>query len=185
MLSGETLETVDNLKLLGVHIQKDLRWDKQVTEMISRASRRLFLLYALRGFGAPVEDILAVYQTYIRPLLEYACPVWHPSITHEQSKHIEMVQKRSCRLMLGSKYEHYDTALLELGIDKLSDRREQLVLKFGQKLLNSERHQHLLPAKTTTTYSLRNQKKYQEPKTRTVRYFNSTIPYVIRLLNQC
>ena len=151
--------------------------------MISRASRRLFLLYALRGFGAPVGDILAVFQTYIRPLLEYACPVWHSSITREQSRHIEMVQKRSCRLMFGSRYEHYDTALLELGINKLSDRREQLALKYGQKLLNSERHQHLLPAKSTSMYYLRNQKKYQEPKIRTVRYSNSTIPYVIRLLN--
>lgn len=184
MLSGETLETVDNMKLLGLYIQKDLKWDKQVADMISRASRRLFLLYTLRGFGAPVEDRLTVYQTYIRPLVEYACPVWHPSITREQSKQLEMIQKRSCRLILGNRYEHYHTALLDLGIAKLSDRREQLLLKFGQKLLNSERHQHLLPVKSKPTYALRSHRKYQEPKTRTVRYSNSTIPHVIRLLNQ-
>ncbi len=27
---GEALETVDNIKLLGLHIQQNLKWDKQV-----------------------------------------------------------------------------------------------------------------------------------------------------------
>ena len=90
-LSGETLETVDNMKLLGLYIQKNLKWDKQVDNMIKKASRRFYLLYMLRGFGAPVEDLLAVYQAYIRPLVEYVRPVWHPAITQEQSNQIEMI----------------------------------------------------------------------------------------------
>ncbi len=183
-LSGETLETVDNMKLLGLHIQQNLKWDKQVENMIKRASRRFYLLYMLRGFGAPVEDLLAVYQTYIRPLVEYASPVWHPAITQEQSRQIEMIQKRSCRLILGNRYEHYNTSLADLNLAMLSDRREQLLLKFGQKLLNSERHQHLIPRRPDSVYALRTSKKYQEPRSRTDRYSRSTIPHIIRLLNQ-
>ena len=152
--------------------------------MIKRASRRFYLLYMLRGFGAPVEDLLAVYQTYIRPLVEYASPVWHPAITQEQSRQIEMIQKRSCRLILGNRYEHYNTSLADLNLAMLSDRREQLLLKFGQKLLNSERHQHLIPRRLDPVYALRTSKKYQEPRSRTDRYSRSTILHIIRLLNQ-
>ena len=172
------------MKLLGLYIQKNFKWDKQVDNMIKKASRRFYLLFMLRGFGAPVEDLLAVYQTYIRPLVEYASPVWHPAITQEQSNQIEMIQKRSCRLILGNRYEHYNTSLLDLDTTMLSDRREQSLHKFGQKLLNSERHQHLIPRRPDSGYSLRKSRTYREPRARTNRYSKSTIPHIIRLLNQ-
>ena len=133
----------------------------------------------LRAFGAPVEDLLAVYQTYIRPLVEYASPVWHPAITQEQSRQIEMIQKRSCRLILGNRYEHYNTSLADLNLAMLSDRREQLLLKFGQKLLNSERHQHLIPRRPDPVYALRTSTKYQEPRSSADKYSRSTIPLLL------
>ena len=70
-LDGEDLQVVDHMKLLGVEIQYNLGWDIQVKNMISRASKRLFILYVLRKYGAPAADLLAVFQTYIRPILEY------------------------------------------------------------------------------------------------------------------
>ena len=62
-LGGEALQVVDHMKLLGFEIQNNLEWDIQVKNMISRTGRRLFILYTLRQFGAPVEDMLAVFQT--------------------------------------------------------------------------------------------------------------------------
>ena len=82
--------------------------------MISRAGRRLFILYTLRKFGAPVEDMLAVFQTYIRPILEYACAVWHPALTKQQSHQLERIQKRSCKIILGNNYQDYQSALQDL-----------------------------------------------------------------------
>ena len=74
-LGGETLQVVDHLKLLGLEIQNNLGWDIQVRNTISRACICLFILYTLRKFEARVEDMLGVFQTYIRPILEYACAV--------------------------------------------------------------------------------------------------------------
>ena len=54
-LGGEALQVVDHMKLLGLEIQNNLGWDIQVRNMISRAGRRLFILYTLRKFGAPVD----------------------------------------------------------------------------------------------------------------------------------
>jgi len=39
--------------------------------------------------GVPVWDILCVYCTVIRSILEYACPVWHPGLTKKLSKDTE------------------------------------------------------------------------------------------------
>ena len=103
-LGGEALQVVDHMKLLGLEIQNNLGWDIQVRNMISRAGRRLFILYTPRKFGAPVEDMLAVF---IRPILEYACAVWHPALTKQQSHQLERIKKRSCKIILGNNYQDY------------------------------------------------------------------------------
>ena len=64
-LGGEVLQVVDHMKLLGLEIQNNLGWDIQVQNMISRVSRRLFMLFALRKHAAPVEDMLIIFQIYI------------------------------------------------------------------------------------------------------------------------
>ena len=151
--------------------------------MISRASRRLFMLYALRKHAAPVQDMLAIFQTYIRPILEYSCAVWHPSLTNLQISQIEKIQKRTCRIILGNDYQDYESALRELNITSLANRREDLVLKFGQHVLNSERHRHLLPEERPNKYNLRHSSAFQEPLCKTNRYQNSTIPYITHKLN--
>ena len=47
------------------------------------------------------DDLLFFYTTVIRPILEYACPAWHNSLTNEQSRQIESVQKRALSIIFG------------------------------------------------------------------------------------
>ena len=68
------------------------------------------MLSRLRRFRVPAEDLAAVYIGYVRPICEYAVPVWHSNINADQSILIERIQKRAC---LGSKYdrtqEHFNS----------------------------------------------------------------------------
>ena len=100
----------------------------------------------LKRFRASAADLIAVCQMYIRPVLEYASPLWHSSITKHQIDHIELIQKRACRIILGSRYKSYAEALKTLELCSLVERREQLLRDFGEKLLKSERHTTMLPA---------------------------------------
>ena len=45
--------------------------------------------------------MLHFFKTVIRSILEYACPVWHNSLTIEQSDQIESIQKRALKIMSG------------------------------------------------------------------------------------
>ena len=56
-------------------------------------------------FGLDKQEVSAVYQGYIRPLLEYADVVWHPGLTQNLSKawfppatHQANLRKRKTRL---------------------------------------------------------------------------------------
>ncbi|CAH1259452.1 Hypp2286 [Branchiostoma lanceolatum] len=88
-------------------------------------------------FRVPELDLVTIYTCYVRPICEYAVPVWNPGLTKNQSSRLETIQRRACRIILGKKYTHYSEALTQLGLPTLESRREQLCKKFGLKLLKS------------------------------------------------
>ena len=82
---------------------------------------------------------------YIRPLVEYAVPVWHPGLTNAQVNKIKSIQKRALKLILGQRYQSYANALAVTSLDPLQTRRVTICLKFGKSLLKSKDFQHWLP----------------------------------------
>ena len=55
---------------------------------------RFFIIRQLFKSGVPFSDIITVYCTLIRSVLEYAYPVWHFGLTLTESADLEGVQKR-------------------------------------------------------------------------------------------
>ena len=123
------LEVCDSVKVLGVIIQANLKWDSQVDHMLTSANRKLFVLCRLKKFGVQDTELVKIYTGYIRPVMEYAAPAWHSSLTAGQTKSLERVQKRACRIILGRKYSGYTEALSTLTLCTLAERRTQLCLQ--------------------------------------------------------
>jgi len=179
-LDGAAVDRVTTYKLLGVHISDDLKWMQHVDAVCSKAASRLHFLKQLARSGAPQEDLLCFYCTVVRPVLEYACPVWHSSLTVAQSDAIELIQKRALRLIYKSDYQ---SALLIAGVDELQSRREQLSQKFFiRNVLNSDSClNYLLPEKRDPGIitRLRNPRPYESFNSRTVKFDKSFIPYCV------
>ncbi|KAI8484621.1 hypothetical protein Bbelb_375620 [Branchiostoma belcheri] len=113
--------------------------------MVKSSNRRLYMVRRLKRFGVSVPDLVSVYTVYVRPLLEYAVPVWHPALTTKQSKTLERIQMRACKIILGSQYTSYNMALTTLNLSSLADRRRELCRAFADNLLNSEFRDWLPP----------------------------------------
>ena len=96
MLGGATVDRVTTFKLLGVHVSDDLRWQQHVDAISSKAASRLWFLRQLKRSGAPIEDLLCFYKTVVRPVLEYACPVWHSSLTKGKTNALERFRNERC-----------------------------------------------------------------------------------------
>jgi len=86
--------TVTTFKLLGVIISSDLSWDSHVTYILHKVAKRMYCINYLARSGVLTCDILCVYCSVIRSVLEYACAVCHPGLTKKLSQDIERVQKR-------------------------------------------------------------------------------------------
>ena len=170
---------------LGVWLQNDLKWDTQVNYKNKNAAKRLFMLRSLKRFGFNKFELVTVYKSFIRPLLEYSDVIWHSSLTSNQIHQLERVQKRALRIILGTDYISYANALDVCDVDRLSARREQHSLKFAQSLPKCSRTSKLLPPCRGQIHGrqLRNNAKLIRPCARTNRYACSPIPYYVELIN--
>ena len=55
------------------------------------------MLYRLKRAGITQKDLVSVYVSVVRPVLEYACPVWHTNLPQYLSDNIEVIQKRALK----------------------------------------------------------------------------------------
>ena len=100
-IANQQLAVVDKVKLLGVIIRDDLKLHGQVENMCTKANQKFFMLCKLKEAGFSSQEIVTIYKGYMRPVLEYAAPLWHPGLTHKQVDQVENIQKRVCRHILG------------------------------------------------------------------------------------
>ncbi|CAH3033775.1 unnamed protein product, partial [Porites lobata] len=77
------------------------------------------------------------------------------------SNELEGVQKRAMHIIFP--LCSYNEALVESGLTKLSDRRQELVDKLFKNVLQNEQNKlhELLPARNTCTFNLRNMPKFK------------------------
>jgi len=172
------IERVTTFKLLGVMISADLSWEAHVNYMLSKVAKRMYCIHYLVRAGVLAADIVLVYKSIIRSVLEYACPVWHPGLSAKQSEYIEKIQKRCLRVIYPSL--SYTEALSLSGLDKLGTRRERLTkelldeIKCESHILNS-----LSPKRNPKSLRTRNPYPYIIPITKQTRFGRAFVPYCI------
>ena len=65
------------MKYLGVIISQDLSWDTNITNITKKANQTLgFLRRNLKAGSVSIKE--RAYKALVRPVLEYASPVWDP-----------------------------------------------------------------------------------------------------------
>ena len=72
-----------------------MNWCEHVTKIVKEAGKRLYMLRLMKRANADTKTLSTVYTTVIRPVLEYACQVWHFNISGYLSDGIERVQRKA------------------------------------------------------------------------------------------
>ena len=88
IIEGNPVEVVDHAKLLGVILSDDLTWNMHVDSIVKKAAKRVYMLYQLKRAGISQADFVTVYLSVVRPVLDYACPVWHTNLPKYLSDNI-------------------------------------------------------------------------------------------------
>ena len=169
---------------LGVTISNDLKWNRHISNICSKANKTLgFLRRNLRISNPKVKRM--AYQAMVRPILEYSSPVWDP-FTADLVDTLEKVQRRATRWIC-NRYRQtssVDDMLIDLEMPTLASRRKDARLvtffKFHNKLTNI--NSKFAPSQSIRRRSLRrfNAQSYNVPSNRTEyrqkSFFPRTIP---------
>ena len=86
------------VRYLSVLVDSKLNWNEHYRCVSAKATKSLnFLHHCLYNSSALIKSF--VYKCIVRPMLEYACPVWHPHCPEHYC--LESVQHRAARWAVG------------------------------------------------------------------------------------
>lgn len=97
-LSGSEIECVHTYKLLGVYVTHNLCWSTHCEYSVQRVCKCLYALRCLKKSRVMKGDLVLVYSSLIRSVLEYASPVW-ANLPEYLSLLIESVQKKALEII--------------------------------------------------------------------------------------
>ena len=183
MGDSEILSVKKELKVLGVMVQDDLKWDSQVKLMVGKASAKIWLLRRMKQMGVDEITITSYWKSEGLVHLEHCAPVWSGGINIGQANDLQRTQMRAVAAITGGR-EDYTMACLRLGLEpNLSVRRTQLCLKFARRTATASRHTDLFTRLENPRQTRGGGKEWREPPCRTRRHLQSAVPHLTRLLN--
>ena len=97
-IENEIIQSADHHKQLGVIIDKNLCWDKQIDAVCANITRRITLLKLLSKY-IDQPNMKLYYNSYILPILDYGCMIWG-RCSKQNTLRILKLQKRAARIIL-------------------------------------------------------------------------------------
>ena len=175
-IHNKPLEVVRCAKILGLTVSNDLKWNEHVQQITKKSRKRLYCLTQLKRANVGTKELLQFYITCIRPIAEYACPVFHNSLTNYLSNELEAIQQRALKIIFSR--SSYGETLSRTGLQTLYARRQELTESFFRDIESNIDHKlhNLLPPLTEIDTILRNKSRYNVTF-KTDRFRNSFITY--------
>ncbi|GFW39254.1 reverse transcriptase domain-containing protein [Trichonephila clavipes] len=130
------IKKVDLPTYLGVTLDLELRFSKHIKQTANKALGKLNILRKLNGtsWGSRPQTLKSTFCTVIRPVLEYATPIWTPASISVKRK-LDSVQHRAAKIIIGAVSSTNDEkAEQKCGLPPLESRRKLVTIKFTNKL---------------------------------------------------
>ena len=102
-ICNEPVVAAENIKYLGVYIDKSLDWEKHIQEVSKKVSRSLGVIKYCKRF-LPFDTLKCLYKSILDPHFRYCCPVWGVAGASEIN-HLQKLQNRAARIITSSSYD--------------------------------------------------------------------------------
>ena len=190
--SGDFVGAYEEIKLLGVQLQQDMRLDSLVRERRKRGLQAVWQLRRLQDMGVARRHLLVVYKAYVRSRIETGVTSAASMLNFGQFAHLEAPQRRATRALLGLPWRQhgpsipdYDERLDTLGLQSMETRISTLFTRFTFKCEAEPRLSTYFQAHSDSALQRRRPRHYDVPRARTERMRISPFASMARVLNQC
>lgn len=167
-LDGFVIPNVDELKILGVIFASNLKWNAHIRYVVSKASRRIFLIRNLKRSDCPDMLTFNAYVAFLRSVLLYAYPSFCNLPFYLQQQLLN-VEKRVFRIMNSNANRENILNVADRSCVKLF-RKIELYSDHPLRAMFQERE----------VVRTRNSLSLKPPPTKTERFKNSFVKYCRR-----
>ena len=128
------LDSVNEIKDLGIIIEDKLSWHNNVNDIISKANRVMGLIKRTVGYEVDEKVKLQLYISLVRSKLEYCTQVWG-GMTKSDNLKIERIQRSATRYILNFPDLNYKERLCKLNLLPLTYRRDFCDIAFFHRCM--------------------------------------------------
>jgi hypothetical protein len=133
-MSGSSLKKCTDMKDLGVTMTNNLKSSKHCLEAVKIANFWLGLIARNIEFKSK-KVIIMLYNSFVRPHLEYAVQFWSPQLAKDIAL-LERVQRRATKLISSIRNKSYEQRLAACDLFSLEKRRHRGDMIQVFKILN-------------------------------------------------
>ena len=169
-LDGNEIKCEEEVKLLGVTIDYQLKFDRHISEICKKASRQLNVL---KRIGKHLTKLgrLTIYYSFVMSNFNYCPVVWH-FCGEVNTQKMEKIQERALRFIYEDYNSPYETLLNRSGLPTLKIRRLRTMATEVFKILSkqSPSYLHDIIKFKNTSYSFRKANTVEIPQVRTTSF---------------
>jgi hypothetical protein len=136
LLFREPIVWVDTARYLGITLYKRLTWSSHINQVRKKASQRLGVLGSLlnRRSRLSVKNSVLLYRQLIRPMMDYACPIWR-SAARCHIRKLQVPQSKCLRIAAAAPWYISNRQIHEdLGVPFFANHIRALTASFDSKL---------------------------------------------------
>ena len=170
VLRASLIVDVHSIKLLGVTLSSDLKWDMHIENISTRCKQLAFLFKQLR-ISTAVADLSLLIESLLLPVILYAFPAWC-NVTKSQISTLQSLVNRITRICRTPKID-------------LEDRMRTAVVSLYRNSSHSSHPLHFLrPQAASVRYSRRDPNRTILPRVRSERVKKHYLFSAINLVHQ-
>ena len=175
VVDGKELERVTSAKLLGLTISSNLTWNEHISDVIKKASKRLYFLVQLKRSRVPRHDMSTFYTACIRSVLTYAAPAFFDALPKYLKDELVRVEKRAMSIICPGL--PYQETIELVNIVPIVDFITGLCSNTFDTIIKDPEHRlnRLIQFSGPSRYALRCNRRFIVPKCKTDRFRNSFI----------
>ena len=100
ILDNSSIERVNTHKHLGVILESNLDWTKQISNTCLRANHKLSVLRKIKFLNRKTLDLL--YKVIVRSIIDYALPIYANTLKLSEIARLEKIQYQAAKLVTGA-----------------------------------------------------------------------------------
>ena len=176
--AGDSIVAVEELKLVGFTFGSSPGAGAHVATIGEKYKKKKWMLYHLRDAGFKGTHLYKLYCCYVRSVIEYCSPVYHPLLTQAQEVYLERLQRHALRVCFGYNTPIED-AMHQHNISTLKDHRVRRCDAFLKKAAASPRFGPAwFQQRSEVGMDLRSRREVRETQASSLRWFNSPLSYL-------